>query len=99
MNRRFLIQPEAKVDILEAARSLENMHSGAGCRFLALIQRYVDLIETNPLLFGLLFEDVRAVTIRKYRYVIIYRVLDDLTEILAVVHGSRDRSSWESRLS
>ena len=97
MSRQFFLQPEVKFDILEAARSLDNYHSGSGQRFLDLVQKHLDLIEANPMLFGFVLEELRGVTIHKYSYVIVYRVLGERTEVLAVVHGSRDPSSWADR--
>jgi len=48
-------------------------------------------------MYGVVWEDVRAVKLRRFRYVVYYMVLKDRVEVLAVLHGSRDESSWKSR--
>jgi plasmid stabilization system protein ParE len=44
------------------------------------------------------WQDVRAARLRKFRYVVYYVVLTDHVEVLAVLHGSRDESTWKSRV-
>ena len=50
-----------------------------------------------PEVFATQWQDVRACRLRKFPYVIYYRVLADRVEVLAVLHGSRDSSAWQSR--
>jgi hypothetical protein len=42
-------------------------------------------------------QDVRAVRLRRFPFVVYYVVLADRAEVLAVMHGSRDESAWQSR--
>ncbi len=98
MNPRFVIRIEADEDIEAAVHSLEIARTGAGQKFLKLIRELFTRIENNPQLYGFIHRDVRASTIRKYHYVVMYRALPDRTEIIAVVHGARDQSHWQSRL-
>lgn len=98
MKRILQLQPEAFDEIRSAAKWLNSQHAGTGQRFLNAVQTYLEQIERNPLLFGEIMENVRAVTIQRFHYVIIYGVLSSQTEIVAVVHGSRDKSAWLSRL-
>ncbi|HEX8201483.1 MAG TPA: type II toxin-antitoxin system RelE/ParE family toxin [Isosphaeraceae bacterium] len=49
-------------------------------------------------LFAVTWEDVRACRLRRFPYVVYYRVLADRVEVLAVLHGSRESSTWRSRV-
>lgn len=51
-----------------------------------------------PEMYGVVWQDVRAACLKKYQYVVYYVVFDDRVEVLAVMHGARDESSWQSRL-
>jgi hypothetical protein len=54
-------------------------------------------IERNPDLYGTVWRDARAVRLRRFQYVMYYVAFADGVEVLAVIHGARDESSWRSR--
>jgi plasmid stabilization system protein ParE len=54
-------------------------------------------IAAMPEMYALVWQDVRAARLRKFSYVAYYRVLPDRIEVLAVMHGGRDASAWQSR--
>jgi len=58
----------------------------------------IDRIEAMPALYAVSFRGVRPAKLRKFPYVVYYRVLAEWTEILAVMHGRRDNKSWKDRV-
>jgi len=68
-----------------------------GARFAARVQEALDRIGQMPELHALAYRDVRRARVPRSPYNIYYRVLIDRVEILAVVHGRRDPSVWQSR--
>ena len=50
-----------------------------------------------PGTYGLVWQDVRAARLRKFRHVVYYVTFADRVEVLAVLHGSRDASAWQTR--
>jgi plasmid stabilization system protein ParE len=95
---RFVIRREAEEDIENAVKSPENARAGSGRNFLKLVRELLEKIESDPGLFGFIQQGVRATSVRKYHYVIIYRALPDRTEVVAVLHGARDTRHWQQRL-
>ena len=67
-------------------------------RFLTHLREVLERIEWMPEMFGAIWQDVRAVKLRKFRYIVYFVVLTDHVEVLAVMHGSRDESAWRSRV-
>ena len=55
-------------------------------------------IEAMPEMYGVVWQDVRAARLRRFRYLVYYVVLADRVEVLAVMHGARDAPSWQSRV-
>jgi toxin ParE1/3/4 len=51
-----------------------------------------------PEMYGLVWQDVRAARLRKFRHLVYYVVFADRVEVLAVLHGARDASAWQSRV-
>jgi len=69
-----------------------------GVRFVARVREVLERIEAMPELYGLIWQDVRAARLRKFRHVIYYVVFADRVEVLAVMHGARDASDWQTRV-
>jgi plasmid stabilization system protein ParE len=43
--------------------------------------------------------DVRRGKLRTFPYLIYYRVLSDRSEVIAVLHASRDPKGWQERVN
>jgi hypothetical protein len=62
------------------------------------VREVLERIESIPEMYGLVWQDVRAVRLRKFRHVVYYVVFTDRVEVLAVLHGSRNATAWRSRV-
>jgi toxin ParE1/3/4 len=98
MSLPVIMRPLAEADVVEIFGDLDFLRPGLGKRFLARLREVLDRIEWMPEMYGAVWQDVRAVKLRKFRYVVYYTVLADHVEDLAVLHGSRDESMWKSRV-
>jgi plasmid stabilization system protein ParE len=98
MHRPLIVLAQADQEIISSAEYLETQRSGAGSRFLTLVLDALQRIEANPEIYGAVEGNIRAASIRKFHYVVVYRVLPDYIEVVAVLHGARDSSNWRSRL-
>lgn len=98
MNKSVNLRPSAETDIEEAYEYLEEVHTGLGKQFIARVRQVLERIESMPEMYAIVFQDVRAVRLRQFRYVVYYMVLVDSIDVLAVLHGSRDSSTWKARL-
>jgi plasmid stabilization system protein ParE len=88
---------EARDDIDEAYAWYEQQKAGLGERFLSALRDVLDAIAANPDHCGVVHRDVRASTLRRFPYVVYYRVETARVLILAVQHGRRDPRRWQSR--
>jgi plasmid stabilization system protein ParE len=98
MNLPLIVRPAAEADIREIHEYLENVRSGLGGHFSARLRDVLEQIEVSPEGYGIVWNDVRAVRVRKFQYVVYYVVLSDGVEVLAVLHGARQESTWKSRV-
>jgi plasmid stabilization system protein ParE len=92
-----ILRPEAAADILATHDDLEQYQAGLGGKFVARLREVLERIESMPELYGIVWRDVRAARLKRFRYVVYHVVFSDRVEILAVMHGSRDSSVWQSR--
>ncbi len=93
----MILRPAADADIQDTHDELEQLQSGLGVRFVARVREILERIEAMPMLFGLVWQDVRAARLMKFQHVVYYVVFADRVEVLAVMHGARDSSAWQSR--
>jgi len=92
-----ILRHEAEVDVQEARDQLEAVRVGLGTQVLARVREVLARIEKLPELHGKVWQDVRAARLKQFRYIVYFIVLVDRVEVLAVLHGARDPSSWQSR--
>lgn len=97
MRRPVILRPEAEVDVRTARDELEAARVGLGKQFTTRVREVLSRLEAMPELYGEVWRDVRAARLRQFRHVIYYVVLADRVEVLAVIHGSRDATTWQSR--
>jgi plasmid stabilization system protein ParE len=92
-----ILRHEAEVDVQEARDQLEAVRVGLGTQVLARVREVLARIEKLPELHGKVWQDVRSARLKQFRYIVYFIVLADRVEVLAVLHGARDPSSWQSR--
>ncbi|HLN32367.1 MAG TPA: type II toxin-antitoxin system RelE/ParE family toxin [Gemmataceae bacterium] len=92
-----ILRPEAETDIQEIYDALEQAGTGIGRRFIARLRDTLERIEAMPEIYAVIWQDVRAARLRKFRYMIYYIVCADRVEVSAVLHSSRDERTWQSR--
>lgn len=76
----------------------ESTQNGLGTRFVSEVQKAFERIEAMPELYGFRWKHIRAVKVKRFRDVVHYILLSDRIEVVAVIHGSRDASAWQSRI-
>ncbi len=97
MSLPVILRHEAEVDVQEARDQLEAVRVGLGSQVLARVREVLARIEKMPELHGKVWQDVRAARLKQFQYIVYFIVLADRVEVLAVLHGARDPSSWQSR--
>ncbi|HEV3260659.1 MAG TPA: type II toxin-antitoxin system RelE/ParE family toxin [Gemmataceae bacterium] len=97
MTLPVILRPEAEQDLGSAEAWYEQQRTGLGAAFLARVSVALDQIAAMPELYGIIWHDVRFCRLRRFPYVVYYRALADRVEVLAVLHGNRDPSVWQSR--
>jgi plasmid stabilization system protein ParE len=98
MSLPVILRPEAQADIQAARDDLERARAGLGQQFAARLREVLERIEAMPEMYGTVWQDVRAARLRRFRYLVYYVVFTDRVEVLAVMHGAQDASSWQSRV-
>jgi plasmid stabilization system protein ParE len=87
----------ARAEVREAHDWYEARAVGLGGRFVAELDAIVAQIVANPMLFPVVFEDLRRARLRRFPYGLFFRLADDAIYVVACFHGSRDPQRWQAR--
>lgn len=97
MTHPLIIRPEAEQDMAEGRDWYEGQREGLGAEFLTAIDEVFDRIREMPELYAPEYKAVRRAGLRRFPYVVYYRIVTASVEVIAVQHGSRNPRRWRSR--
>lgn len=98
MNLPVVVSPAARDDIRQGKRYFVSKRSELGREFIGEVLMTLTKIGDMPFGFGIVSDGVRALGLRRFGYVVYYRTIGDVAEILAVLHGSQPPEVWQARL-
>ena len=98
MSLPVILRDEAEADIAAAAIWHERRAAGLGAEFVRSVDACLSLISRQPEAFPVVYREARMGLLRKFPYLVLYRVLPDFISIIAVMHGSRHPRRWKSRV-
>jgi len=94
---RVVFTSSAKQDVREARDWYDADGLGLGESFLKDVRVATNRIGSNPEYFAKTYGEIRQLILKRFLYVISYRIENDQVEILAVLHGSRNPDIWKRR--
>lgn len=89
--------PAASAELIEAGRFYEARSVGLGHAFLDAVEEALATLQRNPLLGRSDSLGRRRWLVRRFPYLIVYRVEGDFLHVLAVAHTSKKPGYWEDR--
>jgi plasmid stabilization system protein ParE len=95
---RFRFCPEALAEFEEAVDYYLELSPEAASRFVDAFEAAVEFARANPRAVVRVRGEVRRWNLRRFPYALIFRSVDDVIEILAVMHARREPEYWKSRL-
>lgn len=97
MNRPLIVNPEAETDLANARAWYDLQRMGLGDEFLECVDEAFDSLRRTPDLFARVFDELRLVRVRRFPYLVVYRIDDDQITVVAVYHSRRDPLGRQSR--
>ncbi|NJN12930.1 MAG: type II toxin-antitoxin system RelE/ParE family toxin [Richelia sp. RM2_1_2] len=97
MNYALVFRSEARDELDEAYNWYEIQQPGLGDEFLEYVEKILNRICQQPELYAVVYQDVRRVVLRRFPYVISYRIVSSRIVITGVFHGRRDPKTWLER--
>ena len=88
-----LIRRAAELDLMRIEDWYEGRRPGLGHEFREAVDAAIARIGENPLAYPDRYRGARRALVRRFPYILWYRVLADFALVLACVHGKRDPRS------
>lgn len=70
----------------------------AAQRFVDEADRAISLITSHPMQWPAGKYSTRKITLRRFPFAVVYRITNELVEVVAVAHGHRQPGYWKERL-
>ena len=84
-----------EIEVLKLWHELKR--SGLGDKFYAELLKQFGVITANPLIFAIVEADVRVARLKRFSYLIRYRLIGTRVRVVSVVHAARVKGRWKFR--
>ena len=91
------VRRAAELDVAEAQLWYEAQRSGLGAEFHSEVSQVIDRLAETPLIYQVVYRDIRRAIVHRFPYLIWYRVVGEVVTVLACTHGRQDPSKAISR--
>jgi hypothetical protein len=94
----------ARLEMVEATRYYERERFGLGLEFREAITKVLDAIERHPRHFSrvewprVVAVEVRRLRLRRFPYLIIYQIVNEMVLVIACMHVRRRPGYWKRRI-
>ncbi len=91
MNKYTLqIEDDAKFDISDAFDYYSNISENLAPCFLSHLTEELEYLKYNPKAFQKVYHNYHQMPLRKFKFVVLYKIEDNSVKIYRVFHTSRD---------
>ncbi|MFN0037432.1 MAG: type II toxin-antitoxin system RelE/ParE family toxin [Saprospiraceae bacterium] len=87
----------AEAELWEAIDWYDAQKENLGKEFARELERVVKSISQTPKAFAKVEGEARKAVLRRFPYIVIFRVKDEIVIVLAIFHTSRSPKQWMSR--
>lgn len=91
--------PEARLELIGALEWYSDRSLESAQKFNQQIEQAQDAIQKDPNAWAVYLHGTRRYLLKRFEYVVVYRVLDDRIQFIAIAHGRRKPGYWVDRLS
>ena len=87
----------AEVDVAEAQLWYETQSTGLGAEFLREVAEVIWRLSETPFIYQVVYRDVRRALVRRFPFIVWYRIRENVVVVLACTHGRQDPDRVKSR--
>ena len=97
MTRPVVFRPQAEDELDLARRWYEEQRAGLGATFVNAFDDMIGRVASSPSEFPVVHNEIRRAVLRQFPYGIYFLMHGETIVVIAVLHGRRHPSRWQSR--
>lgn len=97
MSYEVQVRRAAELTIAEAQVWYETQQSGLGAEFRSEVSRVIDRLAATPLIYQVVHRHIRRAIVRRFPYLIWYRIVAETVVVLACTYAGRDPERVKAR--
>ena len=97
MKFKLIVDPLAKIDILESIDWYNNRKAGLGRKFYDCVKSTFDQIRVNPLHFAIRYKNCRMADVNRFPFMVHFTVEGKYVAVHGVLHTGRNPEIWDDR--
>ena len=98
MSYKVQVRGAAELELAEAQVWYETQQTGLGTKFRSEVSQVIDRLAATPLIYQIAHRDIRRAIVRRFPYLIWYRVAAETVIVLACAYAGRDPERVKARL-
>jgi plasmid stabilization system protein ParE len=95
--RSVLFRPAAAADVEAGYQWYEAQRPGLGEEFLLAVRTAIESVRARPLAYPMMFRQTRRLLVRRFPYLLCYRVYEDAVVVVGCLHARTDPRRWKHR--
>jgi len=92
------LHPEALLEAKEARNWYAERSANAALRFISELDRAIEQVAQHPTRWPEHLHGTRRYLLRRFPYLLVYRVRNEVIEVIACQHGRRRPGYWRARV-
>jgi toxin ParE1/3/4 len=97
MSLPVVLRRPARAEFDAAIDWYEKQQPGLGVDFAERVQAVFDRISATPEMHAIVYRDIRKTSVRKFPYLVFYRLRPNRVVVVSVFHNKRNPRTWRSR--
>lgn len=89
--------PDVEPDLRDSIGWYTGISSELANRFRAMVNASLDEVAKNPTSYSIVFDDVRLIRVRTFPYLVQYRIVNNVPQVLGIFHSASDPEKWRKR--
>ena len=94
----YTFHPGAEREYLQTIAYYEEKSRGLGASYMAEFEPIMAYICNAPHRHKVIFEDIRKLSMKRFPFNIMYRIIDDTVQVLAIAHKRQRPKYWIERI-
>lgn len=94
---RLVVRPAAKEELLEAQDWYDAKVPNLGWGLVRCVDDCFQRIRRNPESYPVVHRDTRMAIVRRFPYLVFYRISGETISVISVFHAKRDPKIWKKR--